>query len=358
MDHDERVRQEFTRQSGHFASAAKIADVQLTQRFVDAVAPEPGWRVLDVACGPGLVTAALAPHVREVVALDLTPEMLNKARQRCAAAGAANILIQQGSAADLPFEANSFDAVVTRLSLHHFENPALPLSEMARVLRQGGRFVVADVISSEEPEESALHNAIEILRDPSHVRMLPASELLALLADAGLEVVRQTAWDIHREFEEWAQIVDDPVRIAPVRIIARTMAKLGQHAGIGLSLAGGRIVFFHRWLLVVSRKPGERRSFPKESSASAKPTLDMPLVRMGQGPERPFARSLHPDLVSKLEKAGPHQLLGIVPSIVEAPRQLVLHHLNMVWLRSIQSDFGKADRRPVFVVGLVDPSFP
>ena len=256
MDHDDRVREEFTRQSGHFASAAKIADAQLTQRFVDAVSPEPGWRILDVACGPGLVTVALAPHAREVVALDLTPEMLNKAGQRCAAAGVANVAFRQGSAGDLPFEANSFDAVVTRLSLHHFENPARPLAEMARVLRPGGRCVVADVISSEDPEESALHNAIEILRDPSHVRMLPESELLRLLAGAGLEVVGQTTWDMHREFEEWAQIVDDPMRVAPVRTIARTLARLGQHAGTGLSLADGNIVFFHRWVLVVARKPG------------------------------------------------------------------------------------------------------
>jgi ubiquinone/menaquinone biosynthesis C-methylase UbiE len=256
MDHDERVRQEFTRQAAHFASAAKIADVRLTQRFVDAVAPEPEWRILDVACGPGLVTVALAPHVREVVALDLTPEMLNNVRQRCAAAGIANVQIQQGSAANLPFEANIFDAVVTRLSLHHLDNPALPISEMARVLRPGGRLVVADVISSEDPEESALHNAVEVLRDPSHVRMLPASELLALLASADLEVVGQTTWDMPREFEEWAQIVDDPVRVAPVRTIARTLAKAGLHAGIGLSLADGKIVFFHRWLLVVARKPG------------------------------------------------------------------------------------------------------
>jgi ubiquinone/menaquinone biosynthesis C-methylase UbiE len=256
MDHDQRVQQEFTRQSAHFASAAKIADGQLTQRFVDAVAPEPAWRILDVACGPGLVTVALAPHAHEVVALDLTPEMLNKARQRCAAAGLANVVFRQGSAADLPFAADSFDAVVTRLSLHHFDSPARPLSEMARVLRPGGRFVVADVISPESPADSELHNAIEILRDPSHVRMLPASELLALLSGAGLEIVQQTSWDMHREFEEWARIVDDPARIGPVRTVVRTLAKLGQHAGIGLSLADGKVVFFHRWLLAVARKPG------------------------------------------------------------------------------------------------------
>jgi hypothetical protein len=85
--------------------------------------------------------------------------------------------------------------------------------------------------------------------------MLPASELLALLDRAGLQRVHQTTWDMHREFEEWAQIVDDPARIAPVRTIARTLARLGQHAGFGLSIAEDKIVFFHRWMLVVARKP-------------------------------------------------------------------------------------------------------
>lgn len=115
--------------------------------------------------------------------------------------------------------------------------------------------MIADVISSEGPDDSALHNAIEVLRDPSHVRMLPASEMLALVAGAGLKLIRQTTWDRHRELEEWAWIADDPVRIAPVRTIARTLAKLGQHAGMGLSLADDKIAFFHRWLLVAASKP-------------------------------------------------------------------------------------------------------
>lgn len=254
MDHDTRVQQEFTRQAEHFAAAAKIADTQLTQRFIDAVAPRPEWNVLDVACGPGLVTAALAPLVASVVAFDLTPEMLLKARQRCEAAGLGNVSFRQGSAAVMPIADASFDCVVTRLSLHHFADPVPPLQEIARVLRPGGRFVVADVISSEDPEESALHNAIEILRDPSHVRMLPRSELLGLIGGAGLEVETQSTWDMHREFEEWVRIVDDPERVAPVRTIVRTLARLGQHAGTGLRLDGENVVFFHRWLFVAARK--------------------------------------------------------------------------------------------------------
>jgi SAM-dependent methyltransferase len=124
--------------------------------------------VLDVACGPGIITVALAARAREVVAFVLTPEMLNKARQRCASAGARNVTFREGSATDLPFADNTFDCAATRLSLHHFENPGRVLDEIRRVLKPGGAFVVADVVSSEIPAKSALQNAIETIRDPSH----------------------------------------------------------------------------------------------------------------------------------------------------------------------------------------------
>lgn len=255
MDHVERVKEEFTRQANRFASAAAVTNDQLTQRVVDAIGAGANGVVLDVACGPGIVSAALAARAREVVALDITPEMLAKARQRCAAAGLRNVTFREGSATELPFAANSFDAVVTRLSVHHFPEPQLVFQEMFRVLRPDGTLVLADVVSSENADESALHNAIEVLRDPSHVRMLPASELVSLVTAAGFAILEQTTWDQPREFEEWAAIVDDSRRIAPLRPIVRALAAAGQHAGYGLSLRDAAVVFVHRWLLIAARKP-------------------------------------------------------------------------------------------------------
>jgi ubiquinone/menaquinone biosynthesis C-methylase UbiE len=254
MNHLQRVQQEFTRQAGQFATATAVTRDDLVQRFVDAVPAGTDSVVLDVACGPGIITAALALRAREVVAFDLTPEMLSQARQRCSRAGLTNVTFREGTATEMPFADASFDAVVTRLSLHHFQHPAEPLAEMARVLKPGGALVVADVSSSEVAAESELHNAIEIMRDPSHVRMLPESELLNAIGRAGLMVEEHTHWDEAREFEEWVRIVDDPDRVSPLRIVVRTLARLGQHAGTGWSLANGKIVFFHRWHLIVARK--------------------------------------------------------------------------------------------------------
>ncbi len=255
MDHLERVKQEFTRQAEAFSTSAAITDSALTARFIEAMGDASRGRILDVACGPGIVTAALAAEAREVIAFDLTPEMLRKAEQRCAQAGRKNVTFKEGSAAELPFANDAFDGVATRLSVHHFQDPRRVLGEIFRVLRPGGTFVLADVVSSENKEDADLQNAIEMLRDPSHTRMLSRSELLSMVEDTGFAVASHAAWDQPREFEEWMGIINDAARIAPLRTVVHALADAGRTAGMGLSLVDGRITFFHRWNLMVARKP-------------------------------------------------------------------------------------------------------
>ena len=255
LNHDDRVRQEFARQADTFSASSAITDVELTQRFITALGEAARGSVLDVACGPGILSAAIAKSAREVVAFDLTPEMLKKAAQRCSEAGVGNVSFREGNAAELPFANSTFDAAVTRLSVHHFQRPDRVMSEIFRVLRPGGRLVVADVVTSEQPAEAELQNAIEVLRDPSHVRMLPGSELTALVTGAGLAVEALTSWDKAREFEEWMGIVNDPSRVLPLRPVVRALAAWGASAGMGLRLDGNAIRFVHRWNLIAARKP-------------------------------------------------------------------------------------------------------
>jgi ubiquinone/menaquinone biosynthesis C-methylase UbiE len=254
-DHENRVRDEFTRQAETFSASGAITDVALTQRFIDALGEVARGSVLDVACGPGILSAVIAKTARQVVAFDLTPQMLKKAAQRCAEAGLDNVTFREGNATKLPFADAAFDAAVTRLSVHHFDRPVRVMSEIFRVLRPGGSFVIADVISSEVAAEAELQNAIEILRDPSHVRMLPGSELAALVRGAGFAIESQTAWDKPREFEEWMGIVNDASRVPPLRAVVRALANAGVSAGMGLAVEGEKIRFFHRWNLIAARKP-------------------------------------------------------------------------------------------------------
>ena len=196
-----RVREEFTRQAETLSVAAAFTDGDVLERVRAAVAPMQDMEILDLGCGPGIVAAALATHTARIVALDLTPEMLKKVRQRCQTAGLQNVQLALGKAEDLPFDDGSFDAVVTRLTYQHFPDPHRALGEMVRVIGARGRIVVADVVSSEDAEDAALHNALESLRDPSHERMLSSSELRSVMDAWGLRVTATSSWEMQREFD-------------------------------------------------------------------------------------------------------------------------------------------------------------
>ncbi|HTV37147.1 MAG TPA: class I SAM-dependent methyltransferase [Xanthobacteraceae bacterium] len=258
MDHLKRITDEFTRQAQTFAVWAEKVDTDVGSRFGSALGKAARGRLIDVACGPGVVTAALAPNAASVAAFDATEEMLEKAKARCAKAGVNNVEFKTGDAEDLPFPDGEFDGAVTRAALHHFADPQRAINEMFRVLRPGGVAIFADVISSEDAGESQLHNAIERLRDPSHVRMLPASELDGDARRAGFRDLEAAAWDMDRELEEWLAIVSDPARVEPIRTVIHALAEAGRGAGIGLSVKDGKVVFFHRWRFLKAVKPAAR----------------------------------------------------------------------------------------------------
>jgi ubiquinone/menaquinone biosynthesis C-methylase UbiE len=253
-NHLSRVKEEFKRQANTLSVAPVFADPGVLERIRAAVKPTKTMNLLDLGCGPGIVTAAMAPDVREVVAYDLTPQMLDKAREKCRETGLKNVRFELGRAEHLPFEKESFERVVTRLTIHHFLDPRRVMNEMARVTRPGGKVVVADVVSSENEEEAMLHNALETLRDPTHVRMLSPSGLLELIQSAGLRIISKATWETERDYGEWIGITNAPERVKPLHTVMLALAKAGIHAGINLHCSEKDVIFTHRWLLVTGKK--------------------------------------------------------------------------------------------------------
>ena len=151
---------------------------------VDLLALEPGFLVLDVAAGSALVGSAIAPHVRRVIAADITPEMLAQARQR----GINNLTYMLAAAEHLPYESNGFDRVVTRYSLHHFQEPQAVLQEIYRVCHPGGAAMIIDIVAPEDPATAQRYNHLERLRDPSHTTALSLSVLQSMIADVGFTI--------------------------------------------------------------------------------------------------------------------------------------------------------------------------
>jgi len=184
--HQDLILDQFTRQAVVFNAAVPVANADALQLIVDSAAPGPDDTVLDVACGGGLVARAFAPHVRHATGIDVTPAMLDTARKAAAEKGLTNVTWDQGDVTTLPYPDASFTIVATRFSFHHFVDAGAVLKEMVRVCAPGGRIVVADSCPSEDKAKAAAFNRLELLRDPSHTRALPLSELKALFVAAGL----------------------------------------------------------------------------------------------------------------------------------------------------------------------------
>ena len=142
--HQNLILDQFTRQATVFSTAPTITDEDALRMIVEAARPTSDDRLLDVACGPGLVVCAFTPHVREAVGIDVTPAMLERARRLAADKVLANVAWRQGNVYALPYEDASFTIVTTRFSFHHFLDPAAVLREMVRVCAPGGRIVVVD----------------------------------------------------------------------------------------------------------------------------------------------------------------------------------------------------------------------
>ncbi len=254
--HNDVVRESFTTQAAAFAANPWVTDEERIGRLVAAARLAGNERVLDIATGPGYIAEAFARAAREVVGVDLTDAMLVIAKERTAARGVCNVFFRAADAQNLTFENGSFDVVVCRLALHHLQKPLQVLREMARVCRAGGTVLVEDIYASEFPERAAYQDRWEILRDPSHVRTLPLSELLQLFRDAGLETdAVSTADDLTPEVERWLATTKVPSeRAAEVRRLLEEDRLKDLSGTRPFQDATGRLYFHARTVILAGRK--------------------------------------------------------------------------------------------------------
>jgi ubiquinone/menaquinone biosynthesis C-methylase UbiE len=254
VEHSKIVATEFARQAEAFARAPELHTPEVTRRIADALSDLQADRILDLACGPGVLASVLSDKARVVVGVDLTDEVLRVARTR--STGIPNVTFARALAEHVPFVSASFDAVVLRLALHHFEYPLDGLAEVRRLLRPGGRVVILDILTSAHTETARLHNAIEILRDPSHVRFLTLESLRGQVLDAGFALVSESSWRTARDFAGWADIISEPTRMASLEIVLRRLARSGVQAGIALREEDGELRFTYEFALLAAESAG------------------------------------------------------------------------------------------------------
>ncbi|SOU04490.1 methyltransferase in menaquinone-biotin biosynthesis [Xanthomonas arboricola pv. fragariae] len=167
-------------------------------------------RLLDLGCGAGHVSFQLAPLMAEVVAYDLSADMLEVVAATAADRGLTQVRTMQGAAERLPFETGSIDAVVSRYSAHHWSDLGQALREVRRVLRPGGIAAFVDVVAPGLPLLDTHLQAIELLRDTSHVRDYSVAQWLQTLGDAGLQVQRHHCQRLQLDYLSWVDRMRTP----------------------------------------------------------------------------------------------------------------------------------------------------
>lgn len=198
------VQQQFGKTAEYYLASAPHAKGDSLAWLLANTAPEPDWRMLDIATGAGHVAYQFAPQVARVWATDVTEEMLGIVSREAEKRGFANVRTAYAKAESLPFEDATFDLVTCRIAPHHFDDVAAFVREVTRVLKPGGTFGLVDNIVPKGPVGDYV-NAFEMLRDPSHARELPMDEWRALMTASGLTVTLEDIAAKPMVFDTWAE---------------------------------------------------------------------------------------------------------------------------------------------------------
>lgn len=226
--HDQAVHDQFDPRATAYLNSAVHAqgpDLLHAQELVNALGGSLG-SLLDVGCGAGHLSFALAPAFRRVVAVDPSPGMLTTVARAAATRGLSQLEVQQGSAESLPSADSTFDVVASRFSAHHWRFAQSGVREMWRVLRPGGHLLMIDTVGHEDALVDTHLQAIELLRDPSHVRNRSVSQWQSLLEEAGLLDIQVAQWPLRLEFTSWVERMRaPPSRVAAIRELQRGAAR-------------------------------------------------------------------------------------------------------------------------------------
>lgn len=198
VKHNKKIVEQFTKQAVPFSKVPGHMDSM--QVLIHMSGAQSLDRVLDVACGPGLVACEFAKVAKHVTGVDITAKMIERAKQLQQEKRLTNVDWQVGDIAPLPYPNDSFSIVLTRYSFHHFIKPADVLSEMIRVCRPGGMVLVADVALP--PEKVEAYDHLEKLRDPSHAHALSSPEFEELFLKSGLTNIQKNSYTVPIEVEQ------------------------------------------------------------------------------------------------------------------------------------------------------------
>ena len=167
-------------------------------------------RILDLGCGAGHVSYQVAPYTEQVIAYDVTSEMVELVCQQAKEKGLTQIQGQQGAAEQLPFADQSFDCIISRYSAHHWQHVGQAMQEIYRVLQPHGKVIFVDILGNGQPVLDTFLQTIEMIRDPSYVRNYNLQEWMQFAEYAGFQVEQIEKQVLHLDFDSWVSRMQTP----------------------------------------------------------------------------------------------------------------------------------------------------
>ncbi|SEQ60249.1 Methyltransferase domain-containing protein [Virgibacillus subterraneus] len=209
------VKRVFSKNKEAYVTSSTHAFGKDLSLMINWLQPKSTMKVLDIATGGGHVAKNLANHVEEVVATDITEEMLENTALYLESHK--NIYYAVADAEDLPFTGENFDIVTCRIAAHHFPNPERFIAEVNRVLKPEGQFLLIDNIAPEDCKFDQFINSLEKMRDHSHIRSRSLIEWKNLFVDHDLSIIKEQTHKKVLPFREWVQrTLDDDETIQHV----------------------------------------------------------------------------------------------------------------------------------------------
>lgn len=229
--HDAQVQSQFgARASAYVTSAVHAGGEDLAALTEMAAHAKPG-HAIDLGCGGGHVSYAMAAHSGQVTSVDLSADMLAAVARTAAERGLGNIETVEASVEALPFEEGHFDFLGCRYTAHHWHDVNAGLREGRRVLKAGSPALFIDVIAPAHPLLDTHLQVVELLRDTSHVRDYSLQEWIAMLGNAGFGIQKVRTFRVRMEFETWTRRMATPTDLVQTirRLQVLAASEVKQH---------------------------------------------------------------------------------------------------------------------------------